>query len=200
MATFITHSYGFITRRSFTNGDLPSLTVSEDPWIDVTSLLSNPVVGDHYVDGEVVTDHTSLTAAKGNKLAELRDAAASHIKLRGVGVPYSATDIRMYGTTTHDQANVHSSFSAALALEATDPDHLFSVWCGDVTGQDNPSVDTAVDWAIRDHSIADVKHLARNLSVHIVGAQEELQSETAAVLAATTVAAVNAITWQQPGA
>lgn len=203
MANFVTVGYGLVTRRLNTiSNAVPAVTESDDPWIDVTALFNIPNVGDHTPDeGETfVTDKTALSTAQGHKIAELRDKGAYHIKKRGFltgltdpGPPIVNFEY-VYASKPIDQSNIEQTFGAAIA--STNPDATFSIFCAD-SGQ---WVQDADGWAFREHTIGQVKDVANNLYQHIQQAREALVDYVGQVLAATTVDAVNAITWVNPSA
>lgn len=201
MANFVTVAYGLVTRETSTSGDLPVVTVSDDPWIDVSALNPRPVVGDHYDGVDFTLDHDSVTVAQGNKIAELRDFCADHIK--NLGFLFSTTlgeDVDpvpyVFPSQLKDQSNIHVLAAAGMALESTYPTWTGSLWCG--IGTTDNRVADATNWDMRELTIPRIKDLASALWSHIHDAQEELMMECLACCAATTVAAIDAITWQRP--
>jgi hypothetical protein len=196
MSSFVAVSNGLVIRESSTNGELPALTVSEDPWINTSGLNPHPVVGDHYNGANFTLNHNNLSIAQAQKIAELRDACADRIKNFG----YS-TGMRMeegqdpisfcFGSKPHDQSNLYAVFAAASA--STEPTDVFGIVCG----IGNFLMD-AVDWQWRDFTVPQVKQIVRVLHGHITASREVLSDQTSQVLAATTVQEVNAIVWSPP--
>jgi len=200
MAHFVTVSDGLVTREALTNSSevLPQLTVSDDPWI-LEDGNPHAVVGDHFNGTNFTLDHTALTVAQGAKIAELRDACATHIKngfpvgliLEGDGDPRDYC----FPSMVKDQANLH-----VLALTAQDQGS-YPFWCGPGT-----RVTDATDWLQRFLTKTQVLWAATGLSVHIIDAQWELNTKVngyapesiVGLLAMTTVTEVNAVVFEPP--
>jgi len=200
MANFVTVSYGLVTRETSTSGEQPVVTMSDDPWINVSALNPRPVIGDHYDGADFTLDHTALKAAQGAKIAELRDDCAYDIKERGFSVPIDNVSY-VYASAPKDQSNIHAAAAAAMAVELMNPTFLFSLWSGI-----GSHVADAMSWDIRDHTIANLKQIAVNLNNHIVMRREQLkglivgdaEQSMVGVLNMTTVAAVEAVVWTNP--
>ena len=199
MAKFVTVGYGLVTREATSVEAAPQLTVSEDPWINVSSLVLKPNVGDATADEGVTftLNRTSLSTAKAEKLAELRDACADHIKNFGVYVGLGAAGNFVFGTKPNDQMNIVAAFNSATA--STDPNDVQTMRCGIAPTSGTASVHNATDWDWRDFGKDDVYQIAANLQYHVQEAREMLATLTAEVLAATTISAVNAIVFPQLG-
>jgi len=202
MANFVTVAYGLVTRESSTSGEKPALSTSEDPWIDVSALNPRPVIGDHYDGVDFTLDHTSLTAAQGAKVAALRDLCAYHIKYLGFNVHFTedAPNIicYIYPSEAKDQSNVHAINAAASGhLLDDDPPWTGSLWCG-ITPDGTGRMVDGTQWDKRDHTVSKIQQVCHVMFHHIEDAQDELKAETDAVLAATTVNDVNAVTWVPP--
>jgi len=193
MANFVTVSNGLVTREASTSSGLPPLTMSGDPWLDVSALNPRPVVGDHTAnEGATFTlNHTTLSAAQAAKIAELRDAAANHIKNLGF---LSGSPARVFPSQPKDQENIFAAFTAASI--DNEPTNVYSLWSGE-PGSTN-RVQQATDWAMYEYDLEALKLIAHACRAHVNDAQEELNVECQAVLAATTVAAVNAVVWSSP--
>ena len=203
MATFVAVSYGLVTRETSTNGEIPSLSIADDPWINVSALNPHPVVGDHHNGSAFVLDHTTLSAAQGQKIAELRDTCAHHIKRLGFVRIFQMTEADpepvpyVFPCDSNDQTNLLALLGAALANEATYPTWVGSIWCG-IGADGDARVPDATSWELRDLTIPQIKTIASGVQTHVNDAQYELKDKTEAVLAATTVGAVNAVTWVRP--
>jgi len=199
MAKFVTVGYGLVTREATSVEAAPQLTVSEDPWINVTSLTLKPNVGDATADeGLTFTlNRTALSTAKAEKLAELRDACADHIKNFGVTVGLGATGDFVFGTKPNDQANIVGAFNSVTIND--DPSNVQTMMCGVAPTGVTPSVYNATDWQWRDFVPVDVQQIADNLKNHVQEAREVLLALVADVMAATTVGAVNAIVFPPLG-
>ena len=206
MANFVTTAYGVVTRLASTNGELPALSVSDDPWLDVSSMNPHPVVGDHYDGSSFTLDKTALSAAQGAKIAELRDLCADHIKNLGylVSLPHpagsddegDATDY-IFPSKGSDQATMHANTLAMLMNPNRVPPMTVSLWCG-IAPTNQARVPDAVDWEIRDFTWTQMLQASDCLAHHLQDASYELRDETNAALAATTVQEVEAVTWNRP--
>lgn len=193
---FVTVSNGLVTRRDNTAGQYPVLTISDDPWIAVSDLIVAPSVGDHTLDGgeTFVLDKTALSTAQGDKLAELRNACANHIKNFGVAVGFGPpTGSVIFASKPIDQHNMHSAFEAASG--ETDPSYVSTMMCGLAPASGLHNAFTATDWGWRDFTKAQILQIASNLHVHIQEAREQLQDLTGQVMAATTVSGVESVEW-----
>jgi len=199
MAKFVTVGYGLVTREATSVEAAPQLTVSEDPWINVSSLVLKPNVGDATADEGVTftLNRTSLSTAKAEKLAELRDACADHIKNFGVTVGLGTTGTFVFGTKPNDQMNIMAAFQSVTISD--DPANVQTMMSGVAPTSGTPSVYNATDWEWRDFVPDDVKQIADNLKNHVQEAREALLALVADVLAATTESAVNAIVFPQLG-
>jgi hypothetical protein len=203
MANWYTLSYGLVTRDAVTaaQSEPPTATVADDPWIYAGALVPRPTVGDHFVDGDYINDETSLSVAQGNKIAVLRDYCGYHIKYLGFVCSCllpgdSETHPYVFPTELKDQINIIQAMVNSLA-NITNPEYHAELWCSLGVAPDW-RVPTAINWQIRELSHINVKEIASTLRGHVHDAQEELQIKTDATLAATTVAAVEAIVWEPP--
>jgi len=200
MANFVTVAYGLVTRESSTNGEKPALTVSDDPWLDVSGMNPRPVPGDHFDGTDYTLDHTALTVAQAAKIASLRDACGNHIKYLGFPMWFmedNPTVYYVYASETKDQSNLHIVLDAADIHENDVPQWFGRLWCA--YGQDaNSRVADGTDWDRRDHTVSQIRQVSSRMQHHIEDAQDELQIKTNDALAATTVNDVNAVVWQQP--
>jgi hypothetical protein len=203
MANWYTLSYGLVTRDAVTaaQSEPPTPTVADDPWVYAGALVPRPTVGDHFVDGEYHNDETALSVAQGNKIASLRDACGNHIKFLGFVCSCrfpadSETHPYVFPTEAKDQANILQAMVNSLA-NLDNEEYAAELWCG-IGVSPGYRVPTATDWQIRILAHANIKEVASTLRAHVHDAQEELQIKTDAVLAATTVSAVNAIAWDAP--
>jgi len=201
---FVSSVYGVVTRETNTLGEWPASPICDDPWIDISdySVANQPTVGDHYDGSTFTLDHGALSVAQGEKLATLRDACADHIKNKNVSttmLPLGMENIsenyevRTYPTKHNDQFDILAAFAAAIfAEDHGNLNNTYSVWCA-VGDRAN-----CTDWDIRDHTIPQLKQIAQQLHQHVNDAQYELKEEVTAVLAATTVSAIEAIVWIPP--
>lgn len=197
---------GIVTRTTTTasQADFPPPNLAEDPWFYAGVLpLPAPSVGDHFIDGEYENDDTALSTAQGNKIAALRDACANHIKNLGFAVngllPPPATTVYVFPSAPSDQQNIMTRAAGATAarVAGTSPEPTFPLWSG-IGANDTARVDDATQWDIRDWSIDQMRVILDVMQHHVEDAQYELQAKTADTLAATTVSAVNAVTWVPP--
>lgn len=202
MANFVTVSYGLVTRESSTNGEKPALTVSDDPWLEVSGMNPRPVIGDHYDGTDFTLDHTALTSAQGAKLASLRDLCAAHIKYLGFTGWFTEDTPAVYwvyATEAKDQSNIHAAAAAARLHDGETIEQWSArLWCAEAQDSTARVVD-GTNWDRRDHSASQISQIALRLHKHVEDAQDELQVDSVAVLAATTINDVNAVTWQAPG-
>lgn len=193
---FVTVSYGVVTRQTqVSSGDLPMVTVSNDPWIDVTSLNPHPVVGDHYdeLTGKFTLDHTDLSAAQGVKLAALREATARYITGGFVQGQENLGDFPdgrsyWYATEIKDQINIHAAVNALTYNILVAPNAVAGMWCA--VGE---TKDALTDWDIRDHNLDQVNRVCSMLQSNIANGQYVLRDASRAVLAAATIADVEAV-------
>ena len=216
MAKFVTVAYGLVTRAETSLDGLPPVTESDDAWIEVSGIIPTPTVGDHTTDNgqTFVYDRTSLSNVQGTKIAELRDKCAFHVKKKGFGGssvlwadrnsnPPVSTSL-VYPSMPSDQSNMYQV--AISASRSIDPSEAFPLRCA-IPGASGPWVqDTdSSTWRFRDHTAAGILSMAHNLAQHVQAAREFLENPDTEslgyvnlVLAATTIAEVNAIVWVGP--
>jgi hypothetical protein len=202
MAQFVTTSDGLVTRETSTSGELPVPTVSGDPWLDVSVMNPRPVVGDHASGGTYTLDHTTLSTAQGARIGVLRDACAVHIKTHGYWIltvlvtapPETQPSYFFFPSRPEDQINVLWALAAIENQEAQqNNDTTFSLWSA--IGQ---TASAATDWDIRPFLGAQIRSIAGHMQTHINDAQYAVKAHIVDVLAATTVNAVNAISFVAP--
>jgi len=199
MANWVTSSYGLVTREASTTSEeiLPSLTVSADPWINVTALNPRPVIGDHYDGTNFTLDATALTEAQATKLATFRDLCAQHILngfYRGNQLPDDTQAYAYwYPGDKNSQGNICDAGASAMMLMPNYPNEHLPLWCG--RGE---TVAAVTDWLIREHTLDQIMFVANAQREHIAAAQWEMRDRVTEILACATVGAVDAITWQTP--
>ena len=124
----------------------------------------------------------NLAAAQEAKLAALSQACAAQIvggyTSSALGSPYT------YPSTPTDQSNMTVSVLASL-LPNLPGNWATPFWCADSTGA----------WAMRQHPAAQIQQAGSDGKSAVTAAQIKNASLGAEVMAATTIAAVNAITW-----
>jgi hypothetical protein len=203
MALFVTVANGLVVRNISTNGELPALTVSEDPWVDVSGMNPHPVVGDHYDGASFVLDKTVLSTARANKIAELRELCAEHIRLLGtcIGMTPAGQDegdqvYYVFPTKPTDQTNAQVALQSVASSQQVSSAGL---WCG--IGADGAAREpTATDWEIREFTLMQLKLVNTVLFNHISDAQYTLRDCINQVFAASTVQDVQAVIWVRPNA
>ena len=205
MANFVTVAFGntgpqtqmigIVTRLESTSGELPALTVSGDPWINVTGLNPHPVVGDHYDGAAFTLNHADgavaeLYPAQGAKIAGLRNTATVflrtgfwfNLQLPGDSAPHDY----WYPCESTDQSNVHLAGVAALA--EADPDTHYMIW--NALGNDK---DSLTEWFMREHSIANVLEVSRMMQLFVSNALKALSGDTIDTLQTQSLESVDEI-------
>jgi hypothetical protein len=124
----------------------------------------------------------TLAQVKAIKTQQLRAAAAqasvADFKSSALGAVYS------YPCDELSQQNLIASVTASL-IPGLPSNWTTPFWCADINGV----------WAFREHTAAQIQQVGQDGKQHIVDNQRKLAALQPQVDAATTVAAVNAITW-----
>lgn len=124
----------------------------------------------------------SLPAAQAAQIAVLRTACGAAIT---GGYSSSALGtVHTYPSTPTDQANMQASVVASL-LPNLPAGWTTVFWCADTAGT----------WAMLSHTAAQIQQAGSDGKTWITAQQTKLATLSAQVEAATTVAAVQAITW-----
>ena len=123
-----------------------------------------------------------LAVAKSNQIQILRSACSDAIvagySSSALGAAYT------YPSTAQDQANQSDAFAASLAPSLA-TDWSTPLWCEDSSGT----------WAMVNHTAAQVQQLNADWLSFRVAAQQKYATLATSVSAATTIAAVQVITW-----
>jgi predicted NAD/FAD-dependent oxidoreductase len=124
-----------------------------------------------------------LAAAQTAKVAELSAACKAEIYAGftsdALGSAYS------YPAKDTDQQNLSGSVLASLLPSAAGSNWATPFWCADASGA----------WDFRAHTASQIQQVGQDGKAAILAAMARNQSLAAKVLAATTVGAVSAITW-----
>lgn len=135
-----------------------------------------------FSDNQLVAPTPTLTRAQAAQMVLLRAACAAQItggaSSSALGSPHT------YPTTANDQANMIASVTASL-LPGLGGAWSTPFWCEDQSG----------NWAMQEHSAAQIQQAGSDIKAAIVAAQTKLRTLTAEIQAASTIAAVQAITW-----
>lgn len=129
-----------------------------------------------------VNPASTLAGAKAAKIAELSDACKAQIVAgftsSALGAAYS------YPAKDTDQQNLASSVIDSLLSNGA-AGWVTPFWCSDVSG----------DWEFRMHTAAQIQKVGQDAKAAVLTAMAKNQALVGQVAAASTVAAVNAITW-----
>ena len=157
------------------------VAITDDQWMD---FISNP--GMRQWNGTSVVTYVApppgLSTVQANKIASLSASCATQIT---AGYTSSALgSAHTYPSKPTDQSNMTASVVASLIpnLPST---WTTQFWCQDSTGT----------WAMVAHTATQIQQAGQDGKAAILAAQVKNSNLAAQVMAATTVAAVNAINW-----
>lgn len=126
----------------------------------------------------------SLDELKATKAEEISNACAAQIM---GGLPSSALgQVYTYPTKLTDQSNLSASIlDSLLPVNTADGSYTTPFWCMDGGG----------NWAWVNHTAIQIQQVGRDLKLEILNCQGKNANLQAQIQAATTIDAVNAITW-----
>lgn len=156
---------------------------------DGLTVVANPSgagIGWTYVNGifnAPPAPAVSLAQAQAAAVAGLTAACGAAItggySSAALGTPHT------YPMSQTDQINMLGSIAASTLPSGQVPGWTTPFMCADSTGA----------WALRPHTATQIQQAGQNGKAWVVTCQTHLAAQAAAVLAATTVADVEAITW-----
>lgn len=152
----------------------PSLT-----WIDITDSAPRPQIGWTYAGGSFAAPAPQADTMRARQLATLTAACEQQISSGFISAATGRQ--RFYPTGLLDQMNLLSAVAAAAGADAT---WSALLWCAE-----------AGSWTLLPHDAAAVRRVNADWIAHRQHLQQQLVGVSAAVRAADSVAAVQAITW-----
>lgn len=163
--------------------------------LDTTGLITNVIVVNELTDvpgavvlpdgliiGNKITDAPSLTNYKRTQSVAISTACAYFIS--GGGISSALGALHTYPTKATDQANLNASVVSSL-LPGLPPTWTTPFWCADSTGA----------WSYVQHTAAQIQQVGTDVKAFIISCQTKNATLQAAIQAATTVEAVQAVVW-----
>ncbi|WP_316154694.1 hypothetical protein [Cupriavidus sp. BIC8F] len=162
-----------------------AIELTDAEWL---ACISTP--GYKVQDGDLVeplppTAAQLVAAAKAAQIVSVTEACGAAIV---AGFQSSALGaMRTYPSSLIDQQNLSASVLASL-LPGLASGWVTPFWCADAAGL----------WSYADHTAAQIQQVGQDGKAAIVGAIQKKAELVAAIEAAVTIAAVQAITWSSP--
>lgn len=174
---------------SFSYDSMPSedtlLPLTDDQW--AARFTENNIVQNGALvayTAPVLTSEQQMGDAKSAKSTDINTACTAQI-MAGV-VSTALGEAHTYPTKPTDQSNLSASvLDSLLPDNASNTSYATPFWCCDANGK----------WAWVMHTAAQIQQVGRDVKASILAAQGKNAQLQAQITAATTVAAVNAITW-----
>lgn len=184
MKTYARIEDGQVAELFQTDGDISQMFHPSLVWMDVTNSNPQPQPGWEYANGAFIQPVENLTQAQAAQSDLVNAACAAQIM---GGVQSSALgSAHTYPTKASDQANLSASILDTLLPDnAGNASYTTPFWCCDASGT----------WAWVMHTAAQIQQVGRDVKASILAAQGKNARLQAQITAATTVAAVHAITW-----
>jgi hypothetical protein len=158
------------------------IAITDEQWQSCISGAGFTVVNGALVAPAPPSAAQLLQAAKDRQTAVLstscRDAILSGFQSSALGAPHT------YPSQMTDQQNLSASVLASL-LPGLQAGWTTPFWCADANG----------NWTYADHTAAQIQQVGQDAKNAIISALRKKAQLAAAVGAAKTVAAVQAITW-----